>query len=500
MQKDTPLHRFPVLWGEIADLRACEENLHWDQETMMPPGGQLARAELLATVAGLRHRALTSEELADTIAANLGSDRIDEVERHQLLEAQHERERATQVPERLVQALAIAGSEGIARWREARDQSDFSIFAPALKRIVELLREEAQTRTVGDHLYDGLLEEYEPRARTADLLPLFDTLGRELSRIVAQVVDSGRVVDESVARGEFPESAQLEFGKWVASTIGFDFDRGRIDASAHPFCSGLAPGDVRITWRSDPEDFRPGLFGILHEAGHGIYEQGLPPEWQRTPLGKARSMGVHESQSRLWENHVGRHAGFWRYVLPRFREAFPAWRPATVEELWPALHRIAPSLIRVEADEVTYNLHVLARFRLELAMVSDDLQVDDLPTAWNDTYNELLGVCPQNDVEGVLQDIHWASGLFGYFPTYTLGSLLSAQLFAAAEADLGDLENSFAGGDFSGLKQWLACHIHQHGSRYTAAELIESATQEPLSSAAFLAYVGTKAERLYGVA
>jgi len=318
--------------------------------------------------------------------------------------------------------------------------------------------------------------------------------------MVAEVVESGIIVDESVAKGEFPEQQQLEFGRWVASLIGFDFARGRIDLSAHPFCSGLGPGDVRITWRCDHEDFRPGLFGILHEAGHGIYEQGLPGEWQRTPLGRARSMGVHESQSRLWENHVGRHAGFWRYVLPRFRGTFPAWPGATVEQMLPALHKIEPSLIRVDADEVTYNLHILARFRLEMALISSDLQVEDLPAAWSDTYDELLGLRPKNDVEGVLQDIHWASGLFGYFSTYTLGSLLSAQLFAAAEAELGDLESSFADGDFTGLKQWLAANIHQHARRYTAAELIETATRAPLSSAAFLDHVGAKAARLYGVA
>ncbi|MDX1382606.1 MAG: carboxypeptidase M32, partial [Thermoanaerobaculia bacterium] len=275
--------------------------------------------------------------------------------------------------------------------------------------------------------------------------------------------------------------------------------RGRLDASIHPFCSGFGTGDVRITWRYDRGDLRPGLFGILHEAGHGMYEQGLPADWERTPLGPARSMGVHESQSRLWENHVGRHPGFWRHALPELQRHFPAWS-GSVDELCPAFHKIEPSLIRVEADEVTYNLHILIRFRLELALVTGELAVADLESAWDGAYEELLGIRPDRPSRGVLQDIHWAEGLFGYFPTYTLGSLLSAQLFEASEADLGDHGETFARGEFAPLLDWLRERIHRHGSYYTAGELTEAATGTPLASDAFLRYVGDKLATYYGIA
>jgi carboxypeptidase Taq len=492
--------RFYQLWGEVSDLLVAEEVLRWDQETLMPQPGHVRRAHVLATVAGLRHRLLTAPELADQVAAGLDRCDPESVDREQLVAARREIERATRVPERLVQAIAAATSEGLVTWQRARREKSFAAFAPALERIVALRREEASIRAVGDHPYDGLLDEYEPGLGTARIGPLFDRLSDELAALVAAVADSGVDVDESAARGAFPHDAQLAFCTWAATQIGFDFDRGRLDVSTHPFCTGLDAADVRLTWRWDTGDFRRGLFGVLHEAGHGLYEQGLPTHWRRQPLGIARSMSLHESQSRLWENQVGRHRDFWTFAAPRFREHFPAAPRGDAESLWRAANRIEPGMIRVDADEVTYIPHIVVRFRLETALIAGELDVADLPAAWNQGYLRLLGLEPRDDAEGVLQDIHWASGLFGYFPTYALGSLASAQLFAAAERDLGGLGPRFAAGEMSELLDWLRDRVHRHGSRYTADQLLERATGAPLDPEPFLAYARGKVDALYGVA
>ena len=491
--------RFYELWGEVFDLLTTEEMLRWDQETMMPTAGHDRRGPVLSTLAGLRHRLLTAPELRAEVAAGLDRADPDGIDREQLVVANREIDRATCIPERLVQELAAAASIGVQSWQRARREKSFALFAPALERIVELRREEAMIRAVGDHPYDGLLDEYEPGLRTARLTELFGRLEVDLAVMVKAAADSGVDVDESAASGSFPCEVQRSFGMWAAERIGFDFDRGRLDLSAHPFCTGLDPGDVRLTWRCKASDFRPGLFGILHEAGHGLYEQGLPVEWRRQPLGLVRSTSLHESQSRLWENQVGRHRGFWSFIAPRFREHFPAAAKTGEEELWRAVNRVAPGPIRVDADEVTYIPHILVRFRLEVALIGGELAVADLPAAWNEGYRALLGIDPRDDAEGVLQDIHWSTGLFGYFPTYALGSLASAQLFAAAQRQLGDLGKRFSAGELDGLLRWMRENVHRHGCRYTADALLERATGSPLSPEPFLEYARGKVDALYGV-
>jgi carboxypeptidase Taq len=491
--------RFYELWGEVFDLLTTEEMLRWDQETMMPVTGHDRRGPVLATIAGLRHRLLTAPELRAEVDEGLERSEANGIDREHLAAARREIERATVVPERLVQELAAASSIGVQSWQRARREKDFTVFAPALERIVALRREEAKIRGVGDHPYDGLLDEYEPGLRTARLTELFDRLEVDLAAMVRAAAESGVDVDESAAVGTFPCDAQRAFGMWAARQIGFDFDRGRLDLSSHPFCTGLDPGDVRLTWRCNPADFRPGLFGILHEAGHGLYEQGLPHEWRRMPLGIARSTSLHESQSRLWENQVGRDRGFWTFLAPHFREHFPAAATAGEEELWRAVNRVAPGPIRVDADEVTYIPHILVRYRLEVALIGGDLAVAEVPAAWNEGYRTLLGIDPRDDVEGVLQDIHWSHGLFGYFPTYALGSLASAQLFAAAQRELGDLSRRFSSGELGGLLRWLRENVHRHGSRYTADEMLERATGSPLQPEPFLDYARGKVDALYGV-
>jgi carboxypeptidase Taq len=321
-----------------------------------------------------------------------------------------------------------------------------------------------------------------------------------LAPLVQQIVSSGKKPDSAALRREFSPAVQESFGKEISAAIGFDYNAGRLDTTAHPFCGGAGPGDVRITTRYNPRDFGDAFFSILHEAGHGMYEQGLPREHFGLPTGEAVSLGIHESQSRMWENQVGRSRAFWEHVLPRAGRAFPAaLGDAKLDVVYAAINEVQPSLIRVDADEVTYNLHILIRFELERAMVEDDLQVGDLPGAWREKYQKYLGITPPSDAEGALQDVHWSAGLFGYFPTYSLGNLYAAQFFAKASAELGDLPGAFRCGDFAPLLTWLREHIHKQGQRYTAAELVERVTGKPLSHAAWIGQMRAKYGELYGL-
>lgn len=497
MNIETAERRLYELWGEIRDLRSAEDLLMWDQETNMPAGSVEGRVKAVATLAGIKHQRLTDRKLLEVLAicadAPEGS-----VLAAQVRTARLDVDRATRVPEELVRALADACTTGTAAWQQARSETDFEIFAPSLARLVELKRREAAAISPDGGAYDALLNIFEPGATEAALEPLFQEIREALTPLVLSAVESARVVDESPARGTLPEARQETFGRQLATAIGFDFEIGRLDSSTHPFCIGIDSRDVRMTWRSQDDDFRPAVFGILHESGHAMYEQGLPAEWHRTPLGSAVSLGIHESQARLWENHVGRSRGFWRWAHPRYREAFPQAPESDPDTLWPLLHTVQPSLIRVEADEATYNLHVMVRFEIERALFAGRIEVGDLPRVWNDLYEEVLGIRPGNDAEGVLQDIHWSQGMFGYFPTYTLGTVIAAQLFAAAGRDLGDLEEAFAAGEFRPLLDWLREKIHRQGARYEAPELVERATGQAMGTGDLLAYLRHNTEVVYG--
>jgi carboxypeptidase Taq len=499
---DDPRGRFRSLWRQVRDLEGARQLLEWDQETYMPPAGAEARGRLLGTLAGLEHERLTDpalqeavEELAATAAGTAEGDEW----AAQAREARRRIRRSTAVPRRLAEELAQASSAGLAAWQEARRRDDFQAFAAPLARLLALKREQAACLAAGGPSYDALLDEFEPGATEADLLPLFAALRARLVPLVRAVVESGRTVDETPLRGRFPMEAQRRLGRFVAAEIGFDWSAGRLDRSAHPFCTGIARRDVRLTWRGQEEDLRQALMGVLHEMGHGLYDQGLPEEWEGTPLGEPVSTGVHESQSRLWEILVGRGRPFWRWLLPHLRHAFPG-HVARLDEIWPALHAIRPTLIRVEADEATYNLHVLVRFELERALFAGRLQVADLPAAWDDLYSEVLGVRAARPAQGVLQDLHWAAGLFGYFPTYTLGTLAAVQLFTAARRDIGDLDGQLASGEFAPLLGWLRERVHRHGARYQPRELLTRAAGAPPSAEPFLAYLEGIAEEVYGVA
>lgn len=490
--------RLYELWGELRDMRSIQEVLDWDQETYMPKKGIGSRALVAGTLAALSHRAMTSDELWDAIEAcgeeaEAGSDLEAEVR-----VARRDISRARRIPEDLARAKAVARSKGTEAWQKARAAADFKLFEKELGVLVDLSKQEAAAVSPDGNPYDALMDRFEPGATEEELVPLFDSLVAELGPMIRAVVEDGRPVDESPVQGDFPVDSQRKLAMHAAAALGFDFDAGRLDATAHPFCIGIAPSDVRLTWRWQEDDLRPGLYGVLHETGHGLYEQGLPEHWHRRPLGNAVSLGIHESQSRLFENHVGRSRGFWRWLWPTVTELFPSMSGTDIDAIWPALHTVKPSLIRVEADEGTYNLHVAIRFGIERALFRGDLQVADLPGAWDDAYEQHLGLRPPSAADGILQDIHWSQAIFGYFPTYTLGNLSASQLYEAACDELGDQEEAMARGEFEPLLQWMRGKIHSQGRRYDAGELIERATGKPRSPDALLTYLKDTTAAVYG--
>jgi carboxypeptidase Taq len=484
-------------------LASCSSLLGWDEQTYMPRGGVENRSNQMGLLAGLHHEKATDPAIGVLLGELEGSDLVRDPEAPAAVnvrELRRDFDRRTKLPRPLVEELAKTTSLAQQKWVAARQQNDFSSFRPWLEKIIHLKQSEAECLGDGTITYDALLDEYEPGAKSADLQRLFAALQRKLVPLVDAILASGVRPDPAALRHSeaYPLDRQRIFGETVAAAIGFDFQRGRLDTTAHPFCTGIGPGDCRITTRYEHGDFSDALFGILHEAGHALYEQGLDPEHAGTPMGEAVSLGVHESQSRLWENAVGRSRPFWIHVYPLARRVFHAGLAGiALDDFLFAVNRVEPSLIRVQADEVTYNLHVLLRFELEQALLSGNLAVADVPSAWNEWMQRLLGVTPASDADGCLQDIHWSAGLFGYFPTYTLGNIYAAQLFARASADLGDLGTAFARGEFADLLAWLRAKVHRPGRRYQPARLIEFATGAPPDPQPLIDALRTKYGALY---
>lgn len=472
---------------ETDHLHTACRLLQWDQETGMPPAGESGRASALATLARMAHERATAPALEGLLGeATANASNPDEIRQCELVRIDFDRARA--VPSSLVEALVRTTSLAQQEWSRARAERDFNAFLPHLEKIVELKRQEgACLAPPGGTAYDGLLSDYERGMRTSDWDTLFDGLERDLPDLVQTIVErqresNARVDACSALKGPFVATTQMDVCKRLAASIGFDFGAGRLDLSAHPFSETVHAGDHRITTRLDPEDLGGSIFSTLHEAGHALYEQGLPLELAGTPLGSYCSMSVHESQSRLWENFVGRSQSFWDVEYRNLQKAFPTMGYVS-EDVWISyVRRVRPTLIRTESDEATYNLHVLVRYRLERALILGDLSPADLPGAWNEAYEKTLGVQPAHVGEGCLQDVHWSAGLFGYFPTYTLGNLLAAQLHAAAEREGASAERST-------LLAWLRERIHAQGKRYETPELIERATGERPGAAAYLAHL-----------
>jgi carboxypeptidase Taq len=484
---------------EEALLTSVEALLEWDEETYMPSEGIENRSEQLALVAGLLHERGTDPRLGELLS---------ELERSELLadsrsavavnvrELRREYDRFVRLPRRLVEDVARITSLAQTAWARARTQSDFTVFRPYLEQIVELKRAEAECVGYQREPYDALLEDHEPGMTTAIVARLFDALQRELVPLTGGITESQRKTKP--LRKPFPVEQQRTFSEAVALAVGFDGTRGRFDLGVHPCCTGIGPGDCRLVLRFDPYDFAGGVLTILHEVGHGLYEQGLDPEHYGTPLGETASVGMDEAQARLWENRVGRSRGFWQHFYPEAQSAFSnALGGTTLEQFLLVVNQVRPSLIRVNADEVTYNLHILVRFELERALISGDLKAVDVPAAWNEGYRRYLGISPSNDREGCLQDGHWADGLIGYFPTYTLGDVFAAQLFAKAEAELGSLEPQFARGEFGELVGWLSRTVYKEGGRHRSARLIEVVTGAPPDHRPLIEALRAKYSRLY---
>ncbi|QYJ14339.1 Thermostable carboxypeptidase 1 [Rubrobacter xylanophilus DSM 9941] len=495
------LRRLRELLAEISDLNAAAALMHWDQQTYMPEGGVGLRSEQLATVSRLAHERLVSPELGELLEQLDGTFDPSSEEAALVRVARRDHERAAKLPSRLVAETARAASEAEPVWVSARADSDWEAFAPHLERLLELRREAAEHLGYEEHPYDALLDLYEPGARKSRLEGLFDELKADILPLLHRIAPDGVAEDRSAPLvGDYDERVQEEFGRAVLTDLGYDWSRGRQDRVVHAFCIDLGgPQDVRITTRFDPRRVDTALFTSMHEAGHAMYEQGVSPDYARSPLAGGVSMGVHESQSRLWENLVGRSRAFWEHYYPKLQEAFPdsPLGKTDLETFYRAVNEVRPSTIRIDADELTYNLHVLLRFELEVAMIEGRLAVSEIPEAWEAKMEEYLGVRPKDVGEGPLQDIHWADGLFGYFPSYTVGNVLSAQFFEAAVGARPEIPDEIREGRFGALQGWLTENVYRHGRRYEPEELVERATGRPLEAAPYLRYLREKFGALY---
>jgi carboxypeptidase Taq len=475
-------------WREQALVASCQELLTWDELTRLPDGATEYRGRQIAYLAGKHHQLATDPRIGEWLdlaeRSPLSADPLSDSAVN-LREARRQYDRLSRLPRALVEELARLVTTAQREWKLAREANDFHRFQPWLERMVLRKREEALCLGQSGDPFHALLAEYEPASTTADIAALFAVLGRELATLLPEVLDSQRRAPQparpEIMRRDFSPDRQREFCEQLATTLGFDLTRGTTDTSVHPFTTVLGPADCRIAFRFERHDLREGIFGSLHEIGHALYDQSLPHEHHGTPLGEPASLSIHESQGRVWENAVGKSLGFWQHFLPKLARLFPAeLADCDARDIWRAVNFVEPSLNRVRADEVTYNLHILIRFELEQALLAGDLSVADVPVAWNEKYAKQLGITPASPRDGCLQDGHWAAGMFGYFPTYTLGNLAAAQLFAQAERDLGPLSRQFARSDFQGLRDWLTAHVFRHGKRFQAIELVERATGRPL--------------------
>ncbi|HRE48121.1 MAG TPA: carboxypeptidase M32 [Aggregatilineales bacterium] len=499
----TPLDTLKERLADVRNLGSAGALLGWDQQTNMPSGAGESRARQLGTLAKLTHAMFVAEETGSLLGEaekmlNGADYDSDDASLIRVTKRDYENER--KLPSAFVAEMTALTSHAHEVWAKARAAKDFSAFAPTLEQVIAMKRREADYRGFTDHPYDALLDVYEPGVKAADVAAMFDGLRQEIVPLVAAIRAKADKVSDAVLHQAYDEDKQRDFAEMVVATFGYDFTRGRQDRAVHPFCTSFSCNDVRITTRYDANWLNPALFGTLHEAGHGMYEQGSAQALDPYGLGGGTSLGVHESQSRLWENVVGRSRGFWAHFYPQLQAAFPEQLgTVALDTFYHAVNKVEPSFIRVEADEVTYNLHIMVRFELEMALLTGALKVADLPIAWNKKYQDYLGITPPDDALGVLQDIHWSAGLFGYFPTYSMGNLLSVQLYEAARAAHPTIPTEIAAGKFDTLRGWMAEHLYRHGRKFEPKELIQRATGEAMNARAYVAYLKDKYSAIYGV-
>ncbi len=483
---------------DIQRINQASAVLGWDQQCYMPAGGGAARAAQLATLGRISHEMFTADETRQLLdsAEKEGAD-PDSDQALCLRRVRRDFDQSSKLPAELVESLLRETSLAHEVWVEARAESNFDKFAPVFERILDLLRRQADCYGWSETPYDALLDQYEPGMRTAEVRRVFDELKPGILPIL-DIVRSAPAIDDSPLRRDFDEAGQIAFGEMVVRKLGFDFSHGRQDRAVHPFCTGLDRTDVRITTRVERNWLPCALMGTIHEAGHGMYEQGFHPDDDGTPLSGSASLGFHESQSRLWENIIGRSRFFWNHFYPGLQRQFPGvLEDVDVHAFHRAINKVEPSFIRVEADEVTYNLHVLLRFELEVELLEGKLAVADLPDAWNARFEKYLGLTPPDNARGCLQDVHWSAGLFGYFPTYSLGTLLSSQLFEQARTDVPAIDEDLMKGEYASLLAWLREKVHHPGRRYEPAELVERICGRPLDSTPFVSYLHEKYRGIY---
>jgi carboxypeptidase Taq len=501
----TPIEAYHQLCArskEMSYLGSAVGILHWDQRTNIPPKAHGHRAEVLSAIAGMLHKMATDPAIGDLLTALEGADTVKDplsVEAVNVREWRRMYDRAVKIPRELAVQLAKAAAEGQAAWERARPANDWPRFEPYLERIVALKREQADALGYEEEPYDALLDAYEQGETARGLEPVFAELIPALVDLLDRIKGSTRHPDQSLKHRIFPIPEQETFALMVAQRMGYDIDAGRLDVSAHPFTTGLGPADVRITTRYTESYFNEAFFAVVHETGHALYHQGLPLEHWGTPFCGPMSLGINESQSRMWENMVGRSSAFWRYFYPEAQKRFASLEDVSSDDFCFSVNEVAPSLIRVEADEVTYNLHILLRFQLELAICRGDLAVKDLPEAWNEKMRAYLGMTPPDYAQGVMQDVHWSGGAIGYFPTYTLGNLYAAQFYSKAQAELGNLDLQLEKGELTPLLDWLHRNIHSQGRRYLPQDLAKTVTGETLNPRFLIEYLNSKYGELYGV-
>ena len=493
---------------EIQRINSAAALLSWDQETYMPAGGGEARAEQISTLQGIAHQKFVSPEVERLLTTWLDpetgeirdspGETWDEPSRSLLREVWRDFRRAKKLPSDFVIKLSRECSLAQQVWVEAKEHQAFSQFLPNLRTVLSLKREEAEYLGYEDSPYNALLDVYEPGSTIASLRPLFAQVKGRLVPLLKKIQQSSTQIDDAMLFHSFDQARQLEFGRMVLIAMGYDFERGRLDLSPHPFTTSFHPTDVRVTTRVHEHDLQSCLFSCFHEGGHGLYDQGLDTRYFGTPLGDSVSLGIHESQSRMWENCVGRSRSFWRFFYPMLQQTFHHQLHAVDgEQFYAAINRVKPSLTRVEADELTYNLHIMLRFEIEQDLIEGRTRPEDLPEIWNRKMEEYLGIVPSNDAEGVLQDVHWSFGAFGYFPTYTLGNLYSVQFYEQAKLEIPHLEDEIAAGQLMVLQRWLGQKIHRWGRMFTPDHLARRVTGKSLDPEPFLSYVERKYGELY---
>jgi carboxypeptidase Taq len=485
--------------GEVSDLNRAGSVLEWDQNVSMPPGGGEARGQQLATLAKIGQEKFIDDKVGRLLEDlknefDPGSDEADMIR-----VASRNYDKARRVPSEFIAEQAIVTSKAFEAWVEAKGKSDFSIFRPHLEKVVELVQRYISFFPVGNHPYDTLLDDYEPGMKTSEVQEIFSGLRTKQVDLIKKISASKQVKDDFLHK-KYNEKKVWDFGETIITKFGYDWDRGRQDKAPHPFETTFSVNDVRITNRFEVNSPLSTLFGAMHEAGHAMYEQGVNPAFERTPLASGTSLAVHESQSRMWENLVGRSLPFWEHFFPQIKKLFPAQLDGvSLKSFYKAINKVQPSLIRVNADEATYNLHIMLRLELEIGMVDGTMKVKDLPEIWNTKMKEYLGITPPDDAQGVLQDIHWSGGSIGYFSTYALGNLVSAQLWEKINKDIKDLDEQIRKGKFDELLGWLHDKIHVYGHKYDPQDLVQKVTGSKIDSAAYVRYLTKKYSDIYGL-